>query len=542
MLVDAHPDAIEADLERRRDGRSLIEEGQELSKRLFPFIRAAWHVLRPEDQFVDNWHHGAIADKLEAVTAGEIDRLFIWVPPGSMKTISADVCWPVWEWTRNPGLRYLMGMYDQEMQIEQGMIPSRDLILSDWFQARWPQVVLKETRRAAYTNTRGGARWAVAPNAKKATGRHAHRIILDDPNDATSAEGDSESALEAVSTWHDAALGTRLLKGGAKIVIQQRLHEADLSGHLLERDGERWEKLCLPEEYDPKHQFVWPDDPRTEEGELLWPGLFDQVRHDERVKTMGARRAAGQLQQEPSAREGDIFKRANWRYFSNAYLELLEEMRTDELPPGHPFRRFPIILNSWDTAFEEKTSSDPVAGGIIGCIGADRFILKTRNERMGLAATKTAMLEFREWAMRRFPFARHYLLIEKKSNGVKIIEQFRREIPGVMPYNPGKQDKTERAMQCDPDFSSHNVWTAGMASVDGTEYDPAFTPAWSQQLVEQMARFPKGKNDDLVDMVTQALNWVRPRSTKPAEIFEVADMILPTPYGIPTGAGSTLAV
>lgn len=540
MLVDAHPDAIAADLERRKEGRSLIEEGKELSRYFFPFVRAAWHVLRPEEPFVNNWHLGAIAEKLQAITDNEIDRLFIWVPPGSMKTLEADVMWPVWEWTRNPGLRFLTCMYDQDMQIEQGMIPSRDLLQSAWFMDRWPHVVLKETRRAAYTNTRGGARWAAAPNAKKVTGRHAHRIILDDPNDATSAEGDSESELEKVSTWHDAALGTRLMKGGAKIVIQQRLHEADLSGHLLERDGERWEKLCLPEEYDPKHPFVWPDDPRESAGELLWPELFDRARHDERVATMGARRASGQLQQEPAAREGEIFKRANWRYFPPKYLDLLEAMRIEAIPAEHPFRRFPMILYSWDTAFEEKTSSDPVAGSLIGVIGADRFILKVRNERMSLPATKTAMLEFRAWGMARFPYARHYILIENKSNGPKIIADLRREIPGVMVYNPGNLDKTRRAIQCEPDFDSHNVWLPGTASVDGTEYDPAFTPAWAQEVVEQCAKFPKGRHDDIVDTVTQALNWVRPRSTKPAEIFEVADMVMPTPYGIPTGAGSIL--
>jgi hypothetical protein len=201
VLIDAHDDAIEADLERREKGHSLVDEGAELSKGLFSFVRAAWHVLRPDEKFVNNWHLGAMSEILEAVSNGEIDRVLMWVPPGSCKTITVDVCWPAWEWTRNPGLRFLTCSYDMEIQIEQGMIPSRDLIGSEWYRERWPHVVLKETRRAAYSNTRQGTRWAAAPNAAKVTGRWVNRVILDDPNDAKAAEAESDSEMERVNGW-----------------------------------------------------------------------------------------------------------------------------------------------------------------------------------------------------------------------------------------------------------------------------------------------------------------------------------------------------
>lgn len=540
-LVDAHADAIAADLERRREGRSLRDEGQELSKRLFPFIRSAWHVLRPDVPFVNNFHIGAICEGLEAVSDGEIDRLAIWVPPGYTKTITVDVCWPVWEWTRWPWYRYLTCTYDQEMQIELGMIPSRDLLQSAWFLERWPDIVLKETRRAAYTNTRGGARWAAAPNAKKVTGRHANRIILDDPNDANSADGDSDSELQRVNDWHDATLGTRLLQGGAKVLIQQRLHENDLSGHLLEREGDRWVKICIPEEYDPKHPFVWPDDPRTEEGELAWPELFGPARHAERLSTMGARRAAGQLQQEPAPRAGEILQRAFWRYYDPEHLAMVEEgVHMDELPPEHPFRKLQMLLISWDTSLKEKNSSDPSAGGIFGIYQGDRFLLKVRNDRLSEPATRTAMLEQREWAMARFPHASHIILIENKANGPEIIAKFKRVVPGLAVYNPGDLDKIARANNASGDFESGNVWIAGAPNGDGTDYDPALTPDWAQKVIEQCARFPKGRNDDMVDMCTQAINWVRGRSTAPAELWSPENEVLPMPYGIPTGATSIL--
>lgn len=540
MLIDAHDDAIEADLERREKGHSLIEEGHELSKSLFAFNRASWHVLRPDDEFVNNWHIGAMCDILEAVTAGELDRVLIWVPPGSMKTLTVDVDWPAWEWTLKPSLRYMTISYDQEIQIEQGMIPSRDLILSDWYQARWPHVVLKETRRAAYTNTRGGARWAAAPNAKKVTGRHVHRMILDDPNDANSAEGDSDAEMERINNWHDGALGTRLLKGGAKIVIQQRLHENDLSGHLLENNPGRWYKLCLPESYDPKHQFVWPEDPRTEPGELLWPALFDAARHAERIETMGARRAAGQLQQEPAPRSGEILKREYWRYYPPEHLEMIEEGAFGELPPESPFRRLRMILISWDTSLKELNSSDDAAGGIWGIYEGDRFLLKTRVDKMNKSATKTAMLEQREWALARFPHAAHRLLIEKKSNGVEIIADFKRTVPGLAVYNPGDLDKIARAKNAEGDFDSGNVWICGAPDALGTDYDPARTPAWAQKVIEQCAKFPKGRDDDLVDMTTQAINWVRFKGQRKATLHSPENVLIPALAGVPSGLGSTL--
>jgi phage terminase large subunit-like protein len=330
------------------------------------------------------------------------------------------------------------------------------------------------------------------------------------------------------------------LKDGAIVVVQQRLHEQDLSGHLLDRDPDAWYKFCLPEEYDPKHPFVWPDDPRSEPGELLWPNLFDEKRHTERLATMGARRAAGQLQQEPAPRAGEILQRAYWRYYAPEHLEMLEEGAIDELPPEHPFRKLRMILISWDTSLKEKTSSDPAAGGIWGVFEGDRFLLKVRYERMNKSATKTAMLEQREWALARFPHAGHRLLIEKKSNGVEIIEDFRRTVPGLVIYNPGNLDKIERAKNAEGDFESGNVWICGAPNGDGTDYDPGRTPAWAQECVEQCARFPRGRNDDLVDMTTQALNWVRFKGQRKATLHSPENVLIPALAGVPSGLGSTL--
>lgn len=538
-LVDAHADAIAADLARRREGKSFVEEGAELSKSLRAYIRSAWHVLRPDDEYVDNWHIGAICEQLEDVSAGKVRRLMIWVPPGSMKTITVSVCWPTWEWTREPSLRYMACSYDMDLVIEQAQIPSRDLILSDWYQQRWGHVFQLKSDlnlKRSYSNNRSGIRFASSPNAKKATGRHAHRIIIDDPSDANSAESTSEAALEQVIKWHDGTLPTRFAnpKTGVKVIVQQRLHERDLSGHVLETDGEEtWRILCLPERFEPNHPFVWPDDPRKVEGELLNPLRVDDFANAERSRTLGGHRAAGQLQQRPSAREGDLLKRRYWLYYPREAIEAAEEGNVTMLP------RFPHILCSWDTSFKDKTTSDKVGGGVWGITGGQRYLLRTFNEQASLSRTKTAMLEAREWAIARWPRASCRVLIEKKSNGVEIIDQLRREIPGVTVYNPGNLDKTQRAEAAEPDLESGACLVPGRASLSGDDYDPSVTPAWAQEVIDQCAAFPQGKNDDLVDMVTQMLNWTRSRIRR-SSITTPANTQLPQVAGIPTGAGSTL--
>lgn len=541
-LVDAHADAIEADLERREKDQSFVEQGVELSQSLRKYVRASWHVVRPDDAFVDNWHIGAMCELLEEVTLGKIRRLLIWVPPGSMKTITCSVAWPSWMWTHTPSYRFLTCMYDMDMAIETGMLPGRDLIQSPWYQDRWGHVFrIKEdqNRRAAYQNDRGGARFAAAPNAKKVTGRHVHCTLLDDPNDAQSAEALDAAELEKVNGWHDAALPTRFAdpKTGVKVIIQQRLHEEDLSGHVIEQED--YTVLCLPERYNPIHQFTWPGDPRSE-GELLWPTRIGEVENKNRIEIMGLHRASGQLQQEPAAREGQILKRAFWNYYAAEALEAAEAGDVSLLPG------FSHIVCSWDTAFKDKTTNDLVAGGVWGVHGPDRYLLRTYHDHAALAATKTQMLTMREWALARWPNAAVRTLVEGKANGPDIVKQLRRQIPGVKLYNPGNADKTQRAIAAEPDLDSGHVFIAGAARPPldelgrGKDYVPVLTPAWAQEVIEQCARFPKGKHDDLVDMATQAINWIRLNIGRGTSLHSPADEQLPPVAGIPVGVGSIL--
>src|SRR5262249_8022172 len=153
--------------------------------------------------------------------------------------------------------------------------------------------------------------------------------------------------------------------------------------------------------YEPQHPFLWPDDPRINERELLWPSHIPEHELCRIEQTMGSFRAAGQLQQRPAALEGEILKRGWWRFYNP---DLLADDQIKHLPHcSH-------IVASWDTAFKDKTPSDYVVGQVWGIDRADRYLLYGYRQRANLQATKDAMRAAHAWVERRWPRTAHTIL------------------------------------------------------------------------------------------------------------------------------------
>lgn len=489
--------------DRASSNQRFAEEAEQLRGSLSAFTRAAWHVVEPKTPLLWNWHHDAVCDLLESVSRGEVRKAQIWVPPGTTKSSIGSIAWPVWEWTWSPGVRYLCGSYDIDLSTRFA-VRSRGLIESPWFQARFRDAfALKagENQKRSYANDRGGERFATSPTGG-ATGRHAHRIMIDDPIDASKVT--SELELQTVIDWYDGKLSTRAAdpKTYAEVIIMQRLHEKDLAAHALEMSDD-WEILCLPERYEAAHPFVSPVDIRTEDGQLLWPERFDEKAHQERARKLGAHRAAGQLQQRPAAREGELLKRSHFRYFDPRPL--------DEDPGSLPFFR---LISSWDTAFKDKTTSDYVVGTVWGTRGADRFLLRKVREQMRFGATKRAIKEIDAWMRATWPGLPVHHVIEKSANGVDVIAELKREITGVVEYTAAT-DKILRAEAAEPCLEAGNVWLPGWGLPDGSDYD-ARTPAWVQEFVEELVAFNNGEHDDQVDSWSQAMNWLNAKGSREA--------------------------
>jgi len=288
--------------------------------------------------------------------------------------------------------------------------------------------------------------------------------------------------------------------------VMQRLHERDLCGHLLERGG--FIHLCLPARYERAHPFVWPYDRRQKEGELLWPAHIPEPALTRIEQAMGSFRAAGQLQQRPAAAEGELLKRSWWQFFPPEYLN---ENQIGGLP------QFAYIVSSWDTAFEDKTSSDYVVGQVWGLRGPDRYLLWSYRQHANLQATMQAMRNANTWVSERWPRAPYTTLVEKSANGAEIIATLKRELTGVIPITVST-DKITRAIAAQPPLESGNIHLPGRAAPNTAAGYRA--PDWVANLIEEAATFPNGKHDDQVDAFSQAIIWAEgKRATGPRGIF-----------------------
>jgi hypothetical protein len=277
-------------------------------KNLYEFVRQGWAEVEAVP-FVDNWHIGAICEHLQAVTAGQIPKLLINVPPGSGKSLLTSVFWPAWEWAIDPSVRWLFASYDSKLSTRDS-VRCRALIAKPWYRARRLHkfdLTGDQNQKTYFETDQGGYRLATSIGGH-GSGEDPDRIVCDDPHNVQQAESPQER--QSVLDWWDLTMSTRgVSRNARRVIIMQRLHQDDLSGHVL-ADGD-WVHLCLPMRYEPGRMPTTPlgwADPRTEEGALLCPAQFSSVAVAQLEKSLGAYGAAGQLQQRPVPREGGMFK------------------------------------------------------------------------------------------------------------------------------------------------------------------------------------------------------------------------------------------
>lgn len=467
-------------------GQSDIDLDRALVKRcgLYEFVKLSWHVIETA-AYCDNWHVEEICNHLEAVTRGEITDLIINIPPGCMKSLLVDVFWPVWEWIEHPDTRWLYGSFDASLTRRESL-KAKKLLTSPWFQARWGgDVCLADDGRQAdsatewYTN-RKGLRFATSVKGK-GTGWHVHRRVADDPSKPRDTKGGSEAtgvSLQDVIDWWTGTTSTRRASGYAfaSVIVMQRLHEDDLTGHCL-KSGE-YVHLCFPMEFDAAKacRTKWGGDRRTVDGELLWPGRFGPKEIEalkDPVRGLGAIDYAAQCQQSPMPKSGGIFKGAHFKQrFKTLPTEGLQWMQ------------------SWDMRFIDSTTrGDMVVGGVWAWRRAEFYLVKVVRGRWSFTET----LERLKDLSAEFPQAT-LKLVEDKANGPAVVSVLKADVPGLVLVNP-EGGKIARANAVSPFFEAGNVYLP----------DPERLATWVDEYIAEMTGFPRAKFDDQVDMTSQAL-------------------------------------
>lgn len=206
--------------------------------------------------------------------------------------------------------------------------------------------------------------------------------------------------------------------------------------------------------------------------------------------------------------EGDMLKRAWWKYYDRDLIR--NGFKVDRLP------RFQMILLSIDTPLKDKETSDFVALQAWGVIGADRYLLDTRVDRLSYDQCKRAVKEMAKTMRQTFTHCQHRTLIENAGYGVELIIDLQRELGGIHKISPGAEgNKTMRALAASSDLETGNCFLPGAATPDLVGPDPDRCPAWVVAFVDECAIFDNGENDDQVDAWSQAMNWLRSRSGSP---------------------------
>ena len=288
------------------------------SKSLAAFVRLAWHIVEPSQKYIHGWHIDCICAHLEAVTRGDITRLLINIPPGTMKSLLVGVFWPAWEWGAigRPSTRYVTASHNQELAIRDTM-KMRRLISSDWYQTRWPIFLAKDqNEKSKFENSVTGFRHSMA--MKGLTGSRGDRVIIDDPHSIEGALSDAEreTTLRVFTETVPSRLNNPI--SSAIVVVMQRIHENDVSGLILSADDNLgYVHIMLPMEFEPERKCTSPyyPDPRTYDGELLFNERFpaDVVDRDKKIMMLkgGSQAVAGQFQQRPAPRGGGLI-RGEW--------------------------------------------------------------------------------------------------------------------------------------------------------------------------------------------------------------------------------------
>ena len=459
---------------RLRSESPLLAIAAEISLR--EYIRQAWPLVEPANPFLSNWHIDAIADHLEAVTRGEIRNLLITMPPRCAKSLCVAVFWPTWVWIANPEWRWLFASYALSLSLRDSL-KCRRIIESTWYQLRWSdryQLSGDQNVKIRFENTHTGYRLATSVGGS-VTGEGADSICCDDPLQV--ADSYSEATRVAMLVWWDEAMSTRLNnpKTGSKVIVQQRLHEEDLAGHVLKQGG--YEHLNLPMRYEPTSYVTsigWRD-PRQEDGELLWPDRFGEEEVKRLETQLGSYGASAQLQQRPAPLGGGIIKIAWFKRYST--------------PPEYPQR----IVQSWDTANKAKSTNDPWCCLTFAETREGYYLLDCYVQRMEYPEGRDMAISLGNiWK----PNA---ILIEDKSSGQSLLQDLRREtrLP-VLSVEP-ERDKVTRMSVESPLIQSGRVWLPEEAE-------------WLLAFESELAVFPNGAHDDRVDALSQAIKYFRNNS------------------------------
>jgi predicted phage terminase large subunit-like protein len=457
-LSDSDLRVLEAQLSKleRLKERDLCQD------KFIKFVEKVWPT------FISGRHHKIMAAAFERVAKGELKRLIINMPPRHTKSEFASYLLPAWFLGKYPDKKVIQTSHTAELAVGFGR-KVRNLVDSDVYGNIFPHLSLQVDSKAAgrWNTSKGGDYFAIGVGGA-VTGKGADLLIIDDPHSEQEAAlaATNPEVYDKVYEWYTSGPRQRLQPGGAIVVVMTRWAQRDLTGQVIkssaQRGGEEWEVIEFP--------AIMPS------GKPLWPEFWSLDELSALKEELPNSKWQAQYQQNPVGNESAIVKRDWWKIWEK-----------DEPPPCD------YILQTWDTAFEKHQRADYSAGTTWGVFYNSEdnncpniILLDTYKKRVEWVELKRDVLEqYNQWEP-------DGMLIEKKATGAPLIYELRAMGIPVQEYTPSKgQDKIARLNSVSDIIASGKVWVP--------------QTRWAEELVDEIAAFPSGEHDDLVDATTLAL-------------------------------------
>jgi len=461
-------------LEKLKD-RELCQE------KFIKFVERVWPT------FISGPHHKRMAEAFERVANGTCKRLIINMPPRHTKSEFASYLLPAWFLGKFPHKKVIQASNTGELAVGFGR-KVRNLVDSDVYNGIFPNLALQQDSKAAgrWNTSKGGDYFAIGVGGT-VTGKGADVLIIDDPHSEQEAAmaASNPDIYDKVYEWYTSGPRQRLQPGGSIVIVMTRWAARDLTGQVLksaaQRSGEEWEVIEFP--------AILPS------GNPVWPQFWSREELEALREELPNSKWQAQYQQNPIGNESAIVKRDWWKWWEK------------DDPPECDY-----VLQSWDTAFEKSQRADYSAGttwGIFNCeednFAPNIILLNTYKKRVEFPELKRDVLrEYNEYEP-------DSLIVEKKASGAPLIYDLRAMGIPVQEYTPGKgQDKIARLNSVSDIIASGKVWVP--------------QTRWAEELVDEVAAFPSGEHDDLVDSTTLALmrfrqgGFLRLPSDEPEEI------------------------
>ena len=460
MTTDSKLELVEMleERERRRSLQNSRTNMIDFAKRVYPGFKVGPH-------------HRKLSKIFQDVIDGKKKRVIINIAPRMGKSEFSSYLFPAFFLGNYSDKKIIMGTHTASLSEDFGR-RVRNLLEDDDYNEVFPRTRLAQDQKASgkWSTADGGQYYAAGVGGALA-GRGADLFMIDDPHSEQDVKANSRLAFDTAWSWFQTGPLQRLMPNGAIIVVMTRWGPLDLTGRLIDYqvknpDSPRWEIVELPAILNEG----------TDNEKSLWPEQWPLESLKSAKSSMDPRYWNAQYMQQPTSDTSAIISRKSWRIWPN------------EDPPECEY-----IIQSWDTAHETKSTSDYSACTTWGVFYNEEennapqvILLDAFKDRIPFPELKTTALKhWKEWEPDAF-------IVEKKAAGGPLIQELRAMGIPVQEFTPSRgNDKMVRVNAIADLFTSGIIW--------------APDTRWAREVIEEVAAFPVGENDDYVDTTSQAL-------------------------------------